>query len=277
MKRIKLWVLFSTSLALMIGSMGCFGAVVPYEEIETRTESNIATIKSFSLTNVSGIVKVSTGASTEIRVDAIKRVESNTRADAKTHIGEIKVKTSVSGDTFKVETEQPSGNYFQNYSVDYTVALPDALKVTLSNSNGDVEVSNIRNGVDVNATNGSVKATNIVGDVKANITNGEVVVSGIQGSVEANSTNGSIEADVTMPDGGRIVMATTNGSIALKIPESTSAQVEMATTNGEVSSDVPISITEGSLGRNSVKGQMGGGNGTIKLTSTNGSISIKKK
>ena len=276
MKKIKLWMFLPVSLVLVIGTLGCFGAIVPYEEKETRTEP-ISGFTTFSLTNTSGMVKVSTGASTEIKVEATKIVMGNTRAEAKTHIDDIKIKYLTSANTFKVETVQPDGSFFENYSVDYTITLPASLNLTLKNTNGDIEVANTQNTVDVDTTNSDVKVTNVSGDVKVKTTNGKVNLNGIQGSVDAESSNGDLDADVTMPLNGHITMTTTNGSITLKIPETTSAQVDAKTTNGDVSSEIAIT-SEVSQERNQLKGNIGDGTGgKITLKSTNGDVAIKKK
>ena len=275
-KMFKGWTLIPVSLALIIGTLGCFGPIIPFEQEETRTKDMSGTaIMAFSVTTSNGMVKVSTVASTLITVVATKKSEGNTRADAETRIKCITISESVSDGVFKIETDFPN-DPFGSYSVAYDITLPATLNVTLRTSNGNIEVTGIQNAVDADTSNGDINMTTIIGSVKADTSNGKIDLNGIQGSVDATSSNGDLDVDAIFPTDGHIIMDTSNGDIILTILENTSAQVDARTSNGKVTSEVAITI-EGAQGENELKGKMGGGQGTIKLTSSNGDISIKKK
>ena len=110
-------------------------------------------------------------------------------------------------------------------SVDFTLLVPDGIKVLASTVNGDVRVTGASDEVIAESVNGRVEAA----------TQG--------GPVRATSVNGSVEAQMRkVGSAARLDYSSVNGSVDVTLPADLKADVELSTTNGSVRSDFPISV-----------------------------------
>jgi hypothetical protein len=208
------------------------------------------------LRGVSGSINVTgvAGASA-ISVAGVKQVDSFTPSDARIQLDVLQVEIDSSGTELLVQTDQPTDSQGRNYTVNYTVTVPEDFQVALVNVNGPVSAEAIRDSLVVLATNG------------------EIDVTGTEGSTSLTLINGPVDASVTIPPGGGIVMATTNGDLTLQIPQSTSAQFSSSFANGSINVTGLI-LTDIDQTPTSLSGTLGTGNGTIVLTVANGTISV---
>jgi hypothetical protein len=103
--------------------------------------------------------------------------------------------------------------------------------------------------------------------------NGPVSATDIEGNTRVTVVNGQIEASVTIPSNGYIIMNVANGSIDLGIPQETSAQFSATVAIGDITIS-SLSLTNETTTANSVTGTLGSGDGTISLVITNGSITV---
>ncbi len=184
-----------------------------------------------------------------------RRVGSESMQDAEDHLQNLQVNVSDLYGEVYVNTIQPDETEGRSYAVDYNITLPQTLDVVISNVNGAVTIDSV---------NGSVSVQNV---------NGQVVLNDVFGSVSVSLVNGQIEADVTLPTGGTIGMATVNGGIGLDIPQSTSADFSASVVNGTISISGLV-LTDLVSTPYSLTGTLGDGEGTIGLSTTNGSISV---
>jgi hypothetical protein len=142
-------------------------------------------------------------------------------------------------------------------SVEFVVRLPRGVRVTASSVNGGIEIDGADSEVDARTTNGSIRAR----------TSG--------GPVHARTTNGNLDIRVGELGSGSLDYSTTNGQIWLEVPANTNADVELRTVNGSISSDFPLTI-EGRFNTRNVRGTIGRGGQTLRLSTTNGSIQLRK-
>lgn len=143
-------------------------------------------------------------------------------------------------------------------SVDFTVLVPDGIKVLASTVNGDVRVAGATDEVIAESVNGRVEA----------VTQG--------GPVRASSVNGSVEARMrSVGSSARLDYQSVNGSVDLTFPADLKADVELSTTNGSVRSDFPISVN-GSIEPRHLRGTIGGGGISLRVETVNGSIELRK-
>jgi DUF4097 and DUF4098 domain-containing protein YvlB len=96
----------------------------------------------------------------------------------------------------------------------------------------------------------------------------------LKGSVEASTVNGSITAQgAAVGDGVRY--SSVNGSITITLPEATGAELDLSTVNGKIPTEHPVTL-DGTISRRRVKATMGKGGPTIKASTVNGSVTVKK-
>jgi hypothetical protein len=142
-------------------------------------------------------------------------------------------------------------------SVEFVVKLPAGVKVDASTVNGSVDVDGATSDVVAHTVNGSVDARSTGGAVSARTTNGDVRVSAAKLDVDHSE------------------FITTNGSVTVALPASIDADVDMRTVNGSLTSDFPLTI-EGSFNPRRLHATLGKGGATLRLTTVNGSIRLRK-
>ncbi len=149
----------------------------------------------------------------------------------------------------------------------------------MSVNKNDVEVHftvRVPAGVDFhgNTVNGNVTATELAGWIKAATVNGDVHVA-TSGLATAHTVNGDIQAELGSTDwDGEISFQNVNGDITVSLPAGAAADVEASTVNGDLITDFPLTV-KGRFGPQSMKGQIGGGGETLKLSTVNGDVSLK--
>ena len=146
----------------------------------------------------------------------------------------------------------------RNVSVEFTVRVPDGVKVDVWTVNGGLTVQDVGAEVVARTTNGSVRAE----------TRG--------GPVRARTTNGSIEARMsTVGDARDLEFETTNGSVRVEVPASLGAEVEMSTVNGRVETEFPVTVS-GRIDPRHLRATIGDGSRRVRLKTVNGSVTLRK-
>lgn len=142
-------------------------------------------------------------------------------------------------------------------SVEFTVHLPDGVKLVSSSINGAIRIDGATSEIDASTVNGSINASTTGGPVRA------------------QTVNGGIE--VRMRDAGTadLDFETVNGSIDIELPADLNAELDMRTVNGRVSSDFPLTIT-GRINPRHIRATIGKGGPRLKVSTVNGSVDIRK-
>jgi hypothetical protein len=142
-------------------------------------------------------------------------------------------------------------------SVDFQVRLPKGVRLSSHTVNGSLDGQGLASEVVANTVNGSVHLSTSL-------------------SAEVSTVNGSIETSVGSLDGkGSLEFSTVNGSIVLKLAKDVGAEVEASTVNGHLSTDFPLTVS-GKFGPRSIRGTIGAGGRTVKLSTVNGDIRLEK-
>lgn len=188
-------------------------------------------------------------------IEGVRRVGSESIADAEEHLNKLQVNISDLSSEILVETIQPKESRGRNYVVEYEITLPKDLELSVGNVNGNIFITTIENNVAVSNVNGNIDVTEIVG------------------STSVNLVNGNINSRVTLPVDGRIELATVNGNLSVAIPQNTSAGFSANLTNGTIRTS-NLEFVETERTPRSLRGRLGDGQGTITLSTVNGNISM---
>ncbi len=217
-----------------------------------------------SLANTNGRITVHAWDQPRVRIHADKNVKAAGDA-AKEAMAALKIEVTPSAGGLRVVTRYPKrGDGFFDWMfgehlnawVSYDVTVPRTMSLDLDNTNGAIEVSDVR------------------GSHKIGTTNGHITLARCGGDVDAETTNGGIRAELLDVTPGKPVrLETTNGRISLTAPPTLAAQVDAATTNGSIDTDLPVTTTR--VGRHSLHGTLNGGGPELRLRTTNGSIEIR--
>ncbi len=141
--------------------------------------------------------------------------------------------------------------------VDFTVKVPAGVKLVASTVNGDVEVLDLDSRVEAESVNGSVELST-------------------RGDAEASSVNGSVTARVGSARWeGVLQFKSVNGAVKVELPADLHATLDAHTMNGSIDSDFPVTV-QGTLGQHSMSGSIGGGGGTLRLSTVNGDVTVSR-
>lgn len=188
-------------------------------------------------------------------------------------------------------------NWWNNHQIriNFTVRVPEGVKVKAGSGNGDVSISGAGSEVVAATGNGRIDITETTGQVTASSGNGRVTVEGASGPVEVNTGNGDIRVVTTVgpvsatSGNGDIEVAmdklagspdmeftTGNGRITLTVPEGYGAELRSNTGNGRVDVDFPLKI-RGRISPSRVNGTLGEGGGRLVLSSGNGNLEVRRQ
>jgi len=203
-----------------------------------------------------GGVSVRAAERNDVHVTARVQTWATTEATARELAQRIRIETSEG--RIRAEGPRNTEEQRQGWSVSFVVSAPGRIDLAARTVNGGVDVSGI------------------TGDVNLQTVNGGIHLEGVDGEVEAHTTNGGIEARLANGWRGESVsLHTTNGAISLAVPEGFAAALSASTVHGAIETDFPVTV-QGRIGR-SLTAQIGGGGPPVRLATTNGAISIRRR
>ena len=190
-------------------------------------------------------------------IHILARVSAQADSDAEAREIASDVQVDVNGSS--VDSDGPRTGRDESWSVSYRVSVPRRTDLSLESTNGGISISQVSGDLEFRTTNGGVKLVDVAGDVHGRTTNGGLTVE------LAGSAWQGTGLDVT----------TTNGSVTLLVPDEYNAHLETGTTNGGLRFDFPVTV-QGRLDRN-ISVDLGDGGAPIRVRTTNGGVSVKRK
>jgi hypothetical protein len=203
-----------------------------------------------------GGIRVFSWAGDSVRVTARVQAQDESDASARTLLSRIRVVA----DGRSVRAEGPrTEEDGQGWAVGYIVYVPR------------------RFDLDLEAHNGGLTVTSVTGKLDLRTHNGSLAISDVGGDVHARTQNGSLNVQLTGKgwDGAGLEAETQNGSVRLYVPDQYAAQLETGTVNGTIRTDIPVTV-QGRISRE-LSIPLGGGGKTIRVRTTNGSVTIARR
>jgi hypothetical protein len=196
-----------------------------------------------------------------ISVEAWSRNEMKVRAKVHAWAGsEAKARAIAAGIDVSVggmiSASGPKAANDEGWSVSYRIMAPNETDLDLASTNGGITIKGIR------------------GELRFRTTNGGIHLEDVGGDVEGRTTNGGVHVALTGGtwDGKGMAVQTTNGGVKLSVPSGYSAHLETATTNGGMNVGFPVTV-QGKIDRK-LSVDLGSGGPTLKVTTTNGGVTI---
>ena len=203
MKKIR----FTTTL--LIGAVLTAGMSVAQDREERISQTfDIGPIGEFSLSNISGDIRVSGTSGNQVTIEAVKRLHGRGDRDL---LNSVEVDISHQGDRIRVETRYPRNERrgdddhrhgHGGVSVDYRVTLPVGTEVEIGSVSGDVMLEGVDGETSVTSVSGEVEVSDVANLVQAKSVSGEVDVRNARSdddvdiaSVSGDVTINSIEAE----------------------------------------------------------------------------------
>lgn len=191
----------------------------------------------------------------QVQVVALVRTNARTVADAEALAREI----DVQAEPGSVRTDGPRTRGREGWTVSYRIHVPN------------------RTDLDAESTNGGIDVTDVGGEIRLQTTNGGISLAGVSGDVRGQTVNGGVRAELEGDswNGSGLDLQTTNGGVSLVVPEGYSADLTASTVNGGLEVDFPVTV-QGRIGRR-VEASLGRGGPPIRIQTTNGGVSLRRR
>ncbi len=205
----------------------------------------------------------------------------------------------------EIEIDAPVGAVLNIKGQETSTMIDSVRKVNIRMIGGDLSLRNIANGIMASTGQGDITVEESTGPMSLESMTGNIVVfeagpsevgdilrAKTQGGtvsmqnlqyrqIDVNSISGSVVYTGEVLNGGTYSLGTSNGSIRLSVPQATKCFLVASYGFGSFSSDLPFKVMTENIESGPVKSIIGtingGGDATLKLTTNNGSISIKKQ
>lgn len=240
---------------------------------------------------------------------------SDVQVRAYSERGTLRLDASSSRMTLEVRSERGNSRNGRYGDTRLELLVPRGTRVVARSSSGDVRVTNVTGGVEVNSSSGDlvledcdrvhasvisgevrvrgageIDASSVSGDVVAERVSGDVRLSTTSGDVVAtqstarfahlSSNSGDVTYDGTVDPTGRYEFETHSGTVEVTLPRSTSANITIATYSGDIESDFPLVLQPGDRAFSRprrLEFSIGSGGPRILAESFSGDVEIRRK
>lgn len=247
------------ALAVLASLPACHLNLTTVEAKDEWTRSYpLAAGGSVTVKNGNGRIEVIGGEGSSVTIIAERIVKANTDALAKEQLALIEMKEDVAPDRVSIDSSSRGLAVNASRRINYKLTMPKGATLSLSNSNGDILVTNIEGGFSAQASNGEITGTNL------------------RNGAKVSTSNGVIDLTFDQVGDNGISAETINGTITVTVPKSTNASLSARITNGDISNEgLDLRVAEQS--RRRLDGTLGSGGPSIKLEATNGTIAVRGK
>ena len=226
------------------------------EERVRRIESNPPIEQDGNVIRVGRIRDRELGRNVSIAFELV--VPAETRLRAETGSGEEIVR----GLRGPVDADTGSGNI--------TVAnVGDDVKV--ATGSGDIRLNSVQGRARAETGSGSIRGSELTGGLSAETGSGTIEVRGVHGGLRAETGSGRISAEGEPASEWKLNAG--SGNIDVRLPPRAGFNLYAKADSGRVSVDRPITMQ--TLGRNEVRGKVGGGGPLVDVRSGSGNIHIE--
>lgn len=211
-----------------------------------------------------GVIRIDPGTNGGVtvngwdRADMLVRARIETAADTDAEARAIVPQIRISSGGGSIEAAGPETDSHHDWSVSYEIFAPRQSDVQAKAHNGGIKIADLRGHIEFETVNGGVTLARLSGEVRGHTTNGGLTV----------------ELAGDRWDGSGMNVTTTNGGVSLDVPSNYSAHFETASVNGGMKVDFPVAV-QGRLTKD-LSFDVGQGGATIRVTTTNGGVKIKR-
>ena len=145
--------------------------------------------------------------------------------------------------------------------------------VTFRTTRTDLQLGRVVGEVEI-SPNADLSASEIAGPVVLNTRNRNINFDRVSGDLSITNRNGSV--DLTgAPPLGNVMVENRNGSVNVTLPRRVGFVVQADTTDGDLENDFSLPV-QGEDTRKSLQGTVGQGGPTVRISTTQGDVSLKQ-
>lgn len=194
--------------------------------------------------------------------------------------GGLEIEARQDGNHITLETHEPhfSFSFFSlRQRIEVTIHMPPQANIKITTGDGHIRVNGTQGTLDLRTGDGSQDVYSVAGSLRATAGDGAIRVRGRFDQLDLHTGDGRIEA--TVLPGSKTVsdwsLHSGDGRLTLELPQDFAATVDLHTSDGHLDLDLPLAVT-GRLDKNSVRGVLNGGGGTVSVRTGDGSILLRK-
>lgn len=236
-----MWALAIGALLLLSLAAGLKAEAKEWNAKASRTETFNASgdLKSLAVETVNGRVEIVAG--TSFRADVDVTAWGATDSEAKSNLGEVKVRFENENGALSLYTEEPGVTVRRSGRGWNVRSRSDDRRRTETKYRISVPASM---SAQVSAVNGGVNVTGVSAPLELTTVNGKIALAGGRRDAKLNTVNGTIEAAFTeLPKGTHLDVRTVNGGITLTLPAKAGFRLEGHTMSGEILSSFALPAT----------------------------------
>jgi DUF4097 and DUF4098 domain-containing protein YvlB len=143
------------------------------------------------INNVSGEVKITTGADDKIHVHADVHTKGGGQQDSQKRLSAIEANPPVEQTPDGVRIGK-SGVRFDNTHFDYSIEVPRDTEVASNVASGNQSIRGVRGPVKIQSVSGAIAVADIAGEAQLTSLNGAIAATNIGDAVRASSSSGAI-------------------------------------------------------------------------------------
>lgn len=192
------------------------------------------------------------------QVEVHARIEARAGSEADARALAERVRLTTAG---TIRAEGPARDDDAYWHVSYVVYVPARSDLEATTQNGPVGVRGVAGSIRLETRNGPIALRDVGGDVHARAQNGPI----------------SVMLTGTTWQGTGLDAETRNGPISLTVPDGYNARLETGTVNGPFSTDLPLTVTLQGRLSGPFTATLGSGGPPIRVLTTNGPVSIKRR
>jgi len=205
----------------------------------------------------------------------------------------------------EIEIDVPVRAIINLKGQEITTSIDSVRKASVKSVGGNISIRNVTEGVNAYAGQGGITVEGSAGQMALESTTGNIVVFDVAPAevgdlfkakthggtislqqlayrqIEVGSISGSVLYNGNILSGSSYNFNTSKGSIRMVIPKDSACQISATYGFGSFSSDLPFKVLTENIYEGPIKNMVvtvgGGGDASLRLTTNNGSISIKKQ
>ena len=186
---------------------------------------------------------------------------------------DVNYSAELDGNAVSVVATAVRTNISPSPGVSLVITAPPGAELDLRSSNGSIEVDGVGTNGLLESSNGKITLRNVTGKFVIDTSNGAITIVNTHGEIDGRTSNGPIEFSGSFDDGSTNSLRTSNGNITINVGEQANVHIDAETNNGDVDVEIPLDAATLSDGR--VVGDIGDGSASLRLRTSNGSITIR--
>jgi hypothetical protein len=207
----------------------------------------------------------------QIEIEACKIGVGSTQSRAQAAVAGVKVQQQ--GDTISATGAAGSTHVY------FIVRAPNGASVAAESTNGPISLRDADGSFSLQASNGPVSISGSRGTIDARTENGPISVKGSAGELTLRASNGplAVKLDGVEWDGSGLMGETRNGPLSLTVPPGYRSGVLVEADGHSPMSCAGCATARKTWDDDQRRIELGGGPQIIKLTTSNGPVSVVQK